>query len=81
MAIPVEHLLQEALALSEADRVGLVRSLIDSVRGDDSISEDWIDEIESRLRDMENGLVESHSSDEVMKYVLENRGRGNEVSP
>jgi len=51
-AATVDELETKALALSEADRVRLVGTLVRSLTADDTIAGAWLDEAEARDRDM-----------------------------
>ncbi|MDB5803192.1 MAG: hypothetical protein JWN73_514 [Betaproteobacteria bacterium] len=55
----VEHLMDEALALSPEERSAMALALLDSLPGEDSsvIEKAWADEIRRRLNALDSGAV------------------------
>jgi len=69
----VEEIEQEALALSERERVSLLSKLLDTLppAGTDVSDE----EVEQREQDLASGKVSAISQDEFVRRVQQERGR------
>ena len=70
----VERILKEALQLPESDRADLAGKLIDSL--DDSMDEGdvtphWAEEIDRRMRELDDGTVKGVPWDEVRRQLFE----------
>jgi putative addiction module component (TIGR02574 family) len=74
-----DSLYQGALTLAPEERVLLAEKILQSVESG-SLSEEWMSEIEKRVKELENGEVETYTHDEVMQLLRENRARGNKIS-
>lgn len=61
MNAQIEHLMDEALALTPEERSVLALALIDSLPAEDepSVEKAWADEIRRRLADLDAGVVKA----------------------
>jgi putative addiction module component (TIGR02574 family) len=66
-----EEILQQALALPEEERARLVDHLLHSLNAltQNEIDQAWTEEIERRVREIEEGKVELIPGEEVMKKL------------
>jgi putative addiction module component (TIGR02574 family) len=69
MARALADIERDILALSETERVALLRKLIDDLDapGDANSDAAWLKESERRLGEIENGTARTFSADDVMK--------------
>lgn len=67
MARTVKELFRDAAELSDADRAELAALLLESLEGepDEGVEAAWAEEIERRVREIENGEVETIPWEEV----------------
>ena len=64
-----EQIENEALSLSEAQRAELAEKLLLSLDApsEDEIAQDWVDEAGRRAKELDDGLVQPVSAEEVMR--------------
>ncbi|MGO9948859.1 MAG: addiction module protein [Steroidobacteraceae bacterium] len=69
MARALADIERDILALSEKERVALLRKLIDDLDapGDANSDAAWLQESERRLGEIENGTARTFPADDVMK--------------
>jgi putative addiction module component (TIGR02574 family) len=69
MARELADIEQDILALSEKERVSLLRKLIDDLDapGDANSEAEWLKESERRLDEIENGTARTFPADDVIK--------------
>jgi putative addiction module component (TIGR02574 family) len=69
MARALADIERDILALSEKERVELLRKLIGDLDapGDTNSEADWLKESERRLGEIENGTAQTFSADDVLK--------------
>jgi hypothetical protein len=69
MARAIADIEQDILALSEEDRLALLRVLIADLDGppDADVDRSWLDEAERRDRELESGAVASIPADDVFR--------------
>lgn len=72
-------LYESALSLSPQGRVLLAEKILQSI-GTNPVSLEWMEEIDRRIQEIENGEVETYTHEQVMRFIQENRGRKNQVS-
>jgi hypothetical protein len=67
MSTPVDKVMAEALRLPAQARAFVAERLIESLDADPGaeLSPAWIEEIRERCRDIDNGLVELRSTEDV----------------
>lgn len=68
---------KQALALSVEERVALAQRVWDSVGhfASSKVEDTWMDEVDRRWREIEEGKVECLPADQVMKHAREILGR------
>lgn len=78
-----EKILADALELDERDRARVAQELLRSLeRGaDDGVVDAWTDELQRRLREVEDGSVELLSLDEVKRRMAARRARRRAKNP
>jgi putative addiction module component (TIGR02574 family) len=66
-----EELLAEALKLTPEERERLAMTLLSSMESRLEFEAEWIEEIERRAREIDEGLVETIPGDEVIREALD----------
>ncbi|HEY2046258.1 MAG TPA: addiction module protein [Candidatus Udaeobacter sp.] len=71
MAVAVERLAQEALALSDQERAELVRKLLVSLEGpsDEGVDAAWDTEIKERVDRIREGTAKGRPAEEVFRDI------------
>ncbi len=67
----VEELVAEALKLAPEEREQLAMMLLSSVESRLEFEAEWIEEIERRAREIDEGLVETIPGDQVIREALD----------
>jgi putative addiction module component (TIGR02574 family) len=67
----VEELETEAMKLPPAERERLARKLLASVDPSLEFEAEWIEEVERRAREMDDGTVETIPADQVIRETLD----------
>jgi hypothetical protein len=66
-----EELLAEALKLTPEERERLAMTLLSSMESRLEFEAEWIEEIEHRAREFDEGLVETIPGDQVIREALD----------
>jgi putative addiction module component (TIGR02574 family) len=74
MKAPVEEVVRKALALDEQDRAEVAARLLDSLESTEADEEDaWTVEIERRATELESGVVQGVSWEELRNRLRHGR--------
>jgi len=68
----VERILHEVAALSDIERAEVVRALAST--DDDAVTDEWREEIQARVREIDEGRVQLIPHGEVMRHFREDIG-------
>jgi len=69
------RVLEEALALPAAERAKLAERLLSSLEPESELSEEWVEEIESRIAAFERGELEAAPAEEAFERALKKSRR------
>lgn len=73
-SVDIELVREDALALSDADRVALTRDLLsslDAAEADPDVEQAWAKEAERRLEEIRSGKVQPVPGEEVLRKARE----------